>query len=83
MNYRGTVVKALTNIGTKSESYKVMLRTPVRDYVLRRQDPNANAFDDPTLNSLVGKEIVVAGDLLGNPAQNDSVLAISHWEIAK
>jgi hypothetical protein len=81
MNYRGIVVKALVNVGTKSESHRVLLRTQGRDYILRRVDPTANAFDDPMLNALVGKEIVAAGEPLGNAAQNDSTLAITHWEI--
>jgi hypothetical protein len=70
--YTGLVVKERFGAGSKSDHDAVMLRTPSRDYVLRRQ--GGNPFFDPELDKLVGKTISFDGSLYGY------TLFISDWK---
>ena len=61
--FRGTVVRRLFGQGSKSEHEAVMLDTPDGSFVLRRI--GGNPFSDPTLDKLVGKNVVCHGKLHG------------------
>ena len=60
----GVVVKEPFAVGSKSERDAVLLISGDKRYVLRRQ--GGNAFQDPTLDGLVGKSIRCTGRLAGN-----------------
>lgn len=60
---RGRVVRGAFGTGTKSEHTAVMLRTADREFVLRRS--GGNAFSDPEVERLVGKQIECEGDIVG------------------
>jgi hypothetical protein len=61
---RGRVVSQLFGAGTKSERRAVMLVTGGgAEYILRRA--GGNAFRDPKLEALVGREIEAEGTLRG------------------
>lgn len=51
----------------------MILRTPERDFVLRRQ--SGNPFRDPKLEALVGKTVECDGIIHG------SVLIMSRWRV--
>ena len=72
MELTGRVFKKQIAIGSKSERDAVCLASGGREYVLRRQD--GNPFYDPKLEKLVGKEIHVTGDMVG-----DYTLLMSKW----
>jgi hypothetical protein len=59
----GQVVKRSTAVGSKSERIAVWLETDAGSYLLRRT--NGNPFADEKLESLVGKQISAAGDVIG------------------
>lgn len=61
--FNGRVVKDCVNAGSKSERDAVLLVTNDRRLVLRRA--GGNAFEDPELDGLVGKELAVEGDVWG------------------
>jgi hypothetical protein len=61
--YCGSVVKRPFGAGTKSEHDAIMLVTKDGDYILRRQ--GGNAFHDPALEKLVGKQVQVTGTVTG------------------
>ena len=61
--YSGSVVKRPFGVGSKSERDAIYLVTKDGDYVLRRQ--GGNAFFDPELEKLVGKNIQCTGTLVG------------------
>ncbi|MFO0909752.1 MAG: hypothetical protein U0794_15625 [Isosphaeraceae bacterium] len=64
MELTGRVVRSAYAVGTKSERIAVMLETPDGAYVLRRV--GGNAFQDPTLDGLVGQTIRAEGQLHGS-----------------
>ena len=61
--YSGSVVKRPFGVGTKSEHDAVFLVTKDKQYVLRRQ--GGNAFHDPALEQLIGKQIQCTGTVIG------------------
>jgi hypothetical protein len=61
MEHRGRVVRKLVGKGSKSEREAVVLRTETGDHILRRL--GGNAFRDPELEKLVGKDVVCEGDV--------------------
>jgi hypothetical protein len=61
--YSGTVEKRRFGKGSKSERDAIFLVTGDRDYVLRRQ--GGNAYHDPDLERLVGKQIRCTGIVTG------------------
>ena len=61
--YSGSVVKRPFGVGSKSERDAVLLATKDNDYVLRLQ--GGNAFFDPELEKLVGKQIRCTGVVTG------------------
>jgi hypothetical protein len=61
--FSGSVVKRPFGTGTKSEHSAVMLVTKDAEYILRRQ--GGNAFHDPALEKLVGKNVQVTGTVTG------------------
>jgi hypothetical protein len=61
--FSGSVVKRAFATGTKSEHDAIMLVTNDGEYVLRRQ--GGNAFCDPALEKLVGKNVQVTGTIAG------------------
>lgn len=60
---RGRVVKGTFGAGSKSEREAVFLETPDQRLLLRR--PGGNAFFDPELEKLVGKDVEVFGRVVG------------------
>jgi len=64
MTFHGTVVKKAFARGSKSEHDAVILRTEKQDLVLRRR--GGNAFSDPVLSGLVGKQIQADGEIIGH-----------------
>ena len=62
-SYRGSVVKRPFGEGSKSERKAIYLVTNNGDYVLRRQ--GGNAFSDPQLEQMVGKNIECTGMVIG------------------
>ena len=75
MKFRGQVVAQPIARGSKSERTAVMLKTPRRDYVLRRE--GGNPFLDPELDDLVGHTIEGEGIVHGY------VLIMSKWRIVE
>jgi hypothetical protein len=75
MEHRGRVVKKLVGKGSKSERKAIVLRTDGGDHILRRL--GGNAFRDPVLEKLVGKDIVCEGDV-----ENGTLLATSWRPVA-
>jgi hypothetical protein len=63
MELSGLVVKKPYAVGTKSQREAVMLETAEGTYVLRRL--GGNAFQDSSLDALVGSVICATGDLHG------------------
>ena len=61
--YSGSVVKRPFGIGSKSERDAILLVTKDKEYVLRRQ--GGNAFADPALEQLVGKQVQCTGTVTG------------------
>lgn len=61
--YAGSVVKRPFGVGTKSEHDAIFLVTKDKEYVLRRQ--GGNAFHDPELEQLVGKQVQCTGTVTG------------------
>ena len=61
VTYQGRVVRRPFAVGSKSQHNAVMLDTPDGSYVLRRK--GGNAFRDPELDALVGKNVSVEGKL--------------------
>jgi hypothetical protein len=61
--YSGSVVKRPFGVGTKSEREAILLVTKDKEYVLRRQ--GGNAFHDPKLEQLVGKQVQCTGTVIG------------------
>lgn len=61
--YSGSVVKRPFGAGSKSERDAILLVTKDKDYVLRRQ--GGNAFFDPALEKLVGKQVRCTGVVTG------------------
>jgi hypothetical protein len=57
--YSGSVVKQSFGVGSKSERDAILLITNDKEYVLRRQ--GGNAFFDPELEKLVGKQVRCTG----------------------
>jgi hypothetical protein len=60
---RGRVVKGAFGTGSKSEHDAVFLEAPNQRLLLRR--PGGNAFFDPELEKLVGKEVEISGRVVG------------------
>ena len=63
MEYCGRVSRKPFGVGSKSERPAVVLSTASGDFVLRRQ--GGNAFHDPQLDQLVGRNICCEGALHG------------------
>jgi hypothetical protein len=63
VTYSGSVVKRPFGVGSKSERDAILLVTKDKDYVLRRQ--GGNAFFDPALEKLVGKQVRCTGVVTG------------------
>ena len=63
MVYTGRVIRQPFAQGSKSEREAVMLQTDSGTHVLRRL--GGNAFSDPELDRLVGREIEAEADLHG------------------
>jgi len=61
--------------GSKSEHDAVFLSTGAGEYLLRRA--GGNAFRDPQLDSLVGKEIMCEG------ITTDHTLIMSKWTVIR
>ena len=75
MKFQGRVEKRLFGKGSKSEHNAVYLKTPEgKEYVLRRL--GGNAFRDPELDALVGKDIEGTGEV------TDYTLILSDYKIA-
>ena len=70
MRFCGTVFKKIFARGSKSEHEAVCLRTGEEEFVLRRR--GGNAFSDPALDKLVGKEIEADGEVVGHTLLLDS-----------
>lgn len=68
---RGRVEKKPIAAGSKSEHVGVVLVSEEGEYELRRV--GGNAFQDPELEKLVGKDLRVAGEERG------STLIVSEW----
>ena len=74
MTFHGTVSKKPFGKGSKSEREAVCLDTGSGSYVLRRQ--GGNAFHDPELDKLVGKQIACEGIVTGY------TLIMTSWRLA-
>jgi len=61
--FQGQVVKRPFAPGSKSESERVFLVTPTREYELQRV--GGNPFQDDKLEELVGKRVRCSGELEG------------------
>jgi hypothetical protein len=72
VQYRGKVIRQSFAAGSKSEHEAVALLTPNGPLKLRR--PGGNPFADPELDKLVGREIVVDGELM------QGQLLMHRWE---
>jgi hypothetical protein len=59
----GVAIRKPFGAGSKSERMAVMLHTGEGDYVLRRK--GGLAFDDQSLEALVGKRLRCRGTLIG------------------
>ena len=75
MTFKGTVIKRVFALGSKSEHEAVYLVTDQGEFVLRRQ--GGNPFSDLELDRLVGKQIRCEGDLVGY------TLLMSAWSETK
>jgi hypothetical protein len=64
MIFRGTVFRKKFARGSKSEHEAICLRSGQEEFVLRRR--GGNAFSDPVLSELVGKEIQADGEVVGH-----------------
>jgi hypothetical protein len=64
MIFRGTVFRKGYARGSKSEHEAICFRTGQDEYILRRR--GGNAFSDPVLDELVGKEIQANGEVVGH-----------------
>ena len=71
MTFRGRVERRRVGRGSKSEHDAVVLATDDGVYVLRRR--GGHAFEDPTLDGLVGKALEFEGQLL------DNTLHVTSW----
>ena len=71
MTIRGKVERRRVGGGSKSEHDAVVLTTKDGVYTLRRR--GGHAFEDPVLDSLVGKELEFEGLL------QDNVLHVTSW----
>ena len=69
--FNGRVVKERVDRGSKSERDAVLLVTNGKRLVLRRA--GGNAFEDPELDALVGKNLAIEGDVWGH------TLLIKNW----
>jgi hypothetical protein len=75
MKFQGTVARQPVALGSKSEHEAVVLLTSEGPLKLRR--PGGNPFRDPTLEDLVGKEIVCEGET------HAGQLILSHWDVTR
>lgn len=72
--YTGLVVKHAIARGSKSERQALLLRTPQgEELILRRL--GAHAFEDSSLDALVGKRIEGVGQLTG------TTLLLRRWRV--
>ena len=72
MTFRGRVERRRVGRGSKSEHDAVVLATDDGVYVLRRR--GGHAFEDRTLDGLVGKALEFEGELL------DNTLHVTSWQ---
>jgi hypothetical protein len=63
MKVRGVVERKRVARGSKSEHEAIVLRTPRRDYWLRRR--GGHPFTDPALEPLVGQTLEAEGSAAG------------------
>jgi len=63
-SFSGRVKKQVIARGSRSEREAVVLETHDGGMLVLRR-PGGNAFDDPDLDALVGKELTAEGRLLG------------------
>ena len=61
MELRGMVVRRMFGRGSKSEHEAIMFDTPQGSFRLRRIQ--GNAFHDPELDPLVGREVLAEGTI--------------------
>ena len=73
MHLQGRVVRRLHGRGSKSEHEALVLETERGAFRLRR--PDGNAFRDPVLEELEGREISAEGTLEG------TIFFLTSWEI--
>lgn len=69
-NITGAVVEKQVGGASKSARLAVVLEAREGDFILRR--PGGNAFSDPELQKLVGKQLRVSGDHDGHTLFMDS-----------
>ena len=64
MEIKGNIFRKTVSKGSKSEHSAVCIRIDEKTYQVRER--GKNAFNNPELDSLVGKEIQASGDIVGN-----------------
>ena len=74
MLLQGRVIKKMYGAGSKSEHQAVYLKSSHGEFKLRL--PNANPFQDPQLDKLVGKSIAAHGEV----DQVSNQFFVSHWD---
>jgi len=64
MEIKGHVIRKTVSETSKSEHNAVCIRIEDKTYMIRER--GKNAFNNPELEALVGKEIKASGDIVGN-----------------
>jgi hypothetical protein len=64
MKIKGHVILKLVSKSSKSEHEAVCLQAGDKSYILRER--GKNAFNNPALEALVGKQIEASGEIVGN-----------------
>lgn len=64
MIIKGRVILKTVSKGSKSEHDAVCIEVDDKTYLLRQR--GKNAFNDPEMEALVGREIEASGELVGN-----------------
>lgn len=72
MRVSGLVQRTAIGAGSKTEHTAISVITPAGEYVLRRR--GGNAFTDPELEKLVGKQVEFEGVLHGY------TLIVAEWQ---
>jgi len=74
MLLEGRVIKKMYGAGSKSAHQAVYLKSPDGEFKLRL--PDANPFQDPQLDDLVGKSIAAHGEV----DRVSNQFFVSHWD---